>query len=387
MEVQPESATPTVEEEQPEPATVREEGRQRKQAKKQSDGLRVYEGFFRADQFFDIPNQFAVLKTSLKSTIDILHANKTRTKKIPSSDHRRTEEDVYCSHPNANGGLPLKKKQVSFAADCLYRDLPSGLNLDIDDNGPPLWNVYPVEDDLPKKLMTLGKSILDDRGCLIILHSGSLRSTQQIADALDAYCQVWSPVASFDIVNDVPQFQPSRAMKVFHSKVEVFCKWNADFQIPKSAGTPFDEENSGRDSAVIYNYNTIVPKKLDDLGMRKCTGFVQTLLENFTTTTRHMADVDFFEVAVGPGPLQAKGTAQKPPVQTKIGRYLSSPAQDFTMPVYAANYALELAKNTTPPSQSRDKGRRQRYFNIPYIDDQAREANNDTVSLSSDEDR
>ncbi|KAL3694011.1 hypothetical protein R1sor_007662 [Riccia sorocarpa] len=473
MEVQPVSATPTVEE-QPEPATVREEGRQRKRANKLIDGVRLYEGFFRADQFIDIPNQFAVLKTSLKSTVDILHANKTRTKKFPVPIIDELKKMCTAVAPMRMAGFLLNKKQVSFAADCLYLDLPSGLNLDVDDNGPPLWNVYPAEDDLPRKLMTLGKSILDDRGCLIILHSGSLRNTQQIADALDAYCKVWSPVASFDIVNEVPQFQPSRAMKVFHSKVEVFCKWNADFEIPKSACTSFDPENTGRDSVVIYNYNTVVPKKLDDLGIRKCTGFVQTLLENFTKQgdividfaggwgasmhatfncsrccivaeerkealesllmtqssiakakedfspasssqpssqpdvratkgkkplgeddelgddifgeDEHMGDVNFFEVAVGPGQLQAKGTAQKPPVQTKIGRYLSSPAQDFTMPVYAANYALELAKNTTPPSQSRDKGRRQRYFNIPYIDDQAREANDDTVELSSDED-
>ncbi|KAL3678204.1 hypothetical protein R1sor_021160 [Riccia sorocarpa] len=281
MEVQPDSTTPTVEE-QPEPATAREEGRQRKQAKKLADGLRLYEGFFRADQFLDIPNQFVVLKTSLKSTVDILHANKTRTKKFPVPIIDELKKMCTAVASMRMAGFLLNKKQVSCAADCLYLDLPSGLNLDVDDNGPPLWNVYPAEDDLPRKLMTLGKSILDDRGCLIILHSGSLRSTQQIADALDAYCQVWSPVASFDIVNEVPQFQVSRAMKVFHSKVEVFCKWNADFQIPKSAGPPFDPDNTGRDSAVIYNYNTVVPKKLDDLGMRKCTGFVQTLLENFT---------------------------------------------------------------------------------------------------------
>ncbi|KAL3689342.1 hypothetical protein R1sor_015651 [Riccia sorocarpa] len=33
---------------------------------------------------------------------------------------------------------------------------------------------------------------------------------------------------------------------------------------------------------MLFNYNTNAPKKLDDLGRRKCTGFVQTLLENFT---------------------------------------------------------------------------------------------------------
>ncbi|KAL3681429.1 hypothetical protein R1sor_024385 [Riccia sorocarpa] len=57
MEVQPESVTPTIDENQPEPATAREEGRQRKRAKKQTDGVRVYEGLFKTDQYFDIPNQ------------------------------------------------------------------------------------------------------------------------------------------------------------------------------------------------------------------------------------------------------------------------------------------------------------------------------------------
>ncbi|KAL3688164.1 hypothetical protein R1sor_014473 [Riccia sorocarpa] len=273
IEVQPESAMP-IDDDQPEPATAREEGRQMKRAKKQSDGVRVYEGLFRTDQYFDIPNQFAVLKTSLKSTFDILQGNKTRTRKLPVPIIEELKKMCTAVASMRMSGFVLNKKQASFATDCLILDLPSGLNLEVADNGPPQWNVYPEENDLPRKLMTLGKSILDDRGCIIILHSGSLRSTQQIADALDAYTQVWMPIASFDVVNDVPQFQPGRGMKVYHSKVEVFCKSNVDFEILKSAGTPFDAENSGRDSALINNYNTSAPTKLNDLGRRKCTGFL-----------------------------------------------------------------------------------------------------------------
>ncbi|KAL3695535.1 hypothetical protein R1sor_009611 [Riccia sorocarpa] len=236
MEVQPDSATPTVEE-QPEPATAREEGRQRKRAKKLADGLRLYEGFFRADQFLDIPNQFAVLKTSLKSTVDILHANKTRTKKFPVPIIDELKKIRY-KQSAAHETCFLFKRKPAIRIGATAVHLPSGLNLDVDDNGPPLWNVYPAEDDLPRKLMTLGKSIIDDRGCLIILHSGSLRSTQQIADALDAYCQVWSPVASFDIVNEVPQFQVSRAMKTLLENftkqgdivIDFACGWGASMQ-------------------------------------------------------------------------------------------------------------------------------------------------------------
>ncbi|KAL3699175.1 hypothetical protein R1sor_017197 [Riccia sorocarpa] len=178
MEVQPDSATPTVDEDQPEPAVARKEGRQRKRAKKQSDGVRVYECLFRTDQFIDIPNQFVVLKGSLKSTYDTLQGNKMRARKMPVPIIDELKKMCIAIAPMRMSGFILNGKQTFFAADCLYLDLPSGFNLEVDDVGPPLWNRTP--------------------------------------------------------------------------------------------------------GAVIYNYNTIAPKKLDDLGRQKCTGFVQTLLENFT---------------------------------------------------------------------------------------------------------
>ncbi|KAL3675885.1 hypothetical protein R1sor_025833 [Riccia sorocarpa] len=209
IEVQPEAATQPAEEEQPEPAAAREEGRQRKRAKKQSDGLRVNEGIFRTEQFIDIPNQFALLKGSLKNTFDTLQGNKTRAKKLPVPVIDELKKICTAIGPLRASGFLLNQKKALFGADCLYIDLPSGLNLEVDDVAPPLWNVY-------------------------------------------------------------------------YSKVEVFCKIGTDFQIPKSAYIPFDVDNTGRDSAIFFNYNTNAPKKLDDLGRRKCTGFVQTLLENFT---------------------------------------------------------------------------------------------------------
>ncbi|KAL3702430.1 hypothetical protein R1sor_020452 [Riccia sorocarpa] len=273
IEVQPESAMP-IDDDQPEPTTAREEGTQRKRAKKQSNRVRVYEGLFITDQYFDIPNQFAVLKTSLKSTFDILQGNMTRTRKLPVPIIEELKKMCTAVASMRMSGFVLNKKQASFAADCLILDLPSGLNLEVDDNGPLQWNVYPEEDDLPRKLMTLGKSILDDRGCIIILHSRSLRSTQQIADALDAYTQVWMPIASFDVVNDVPQYiiqkLKSSASLTLTLKSRNLLVPHLMLRIP------------GGILALINNYNTSAPTKLDDLGRRKCTGFLQTLLENFT---------------------------------------------------------------------------------------------------------
>ncbi|KAL3675167.1 hypothetical protein R1sor_025115 [Riccia sorocarpa] len=236
-----EEVTATVEAEQPSPP--KDEGRQRKRLKKRIDGQKLYEGFFRTE--FYIPR-----------------VNK------------------YVARPS---GFVLNRKEAPVAADCLYLDMPSGLRLSEDDIDVEAWNVYPADDDLPRKLMSLGRSILDDRGCLIILHAGSLRSTQQIAHALDAFSTYWIPVASFDVISDVPQFESLQNMKVYVSKVEVFCKAWATFPVPKFDQPPFDNENSGRDAAIINNYNTTIPTKLDDGGRRKCTGFVQTLLENFTS--------------------------------------------------------------------------------------------------------
>ncbi|KAL3680923.1 hypothetical protein R1sor_023879 [Riccia sorocarpa] len=70
---------------------------------------------------------------------------------------------------------------------------------------------------------------------------------------------------------------------VYHSKVEVFCKANTEFTFPKLAMDPFDPDNSGRDSAMIFNFNGQGITKLNNKCRSKCIGFVQTLLENFTT--------------------------------------------------------------------------------------------------------
>ncbi|KAL3688131.1 hypothetical protein R1sor_014440 [Riccia sorocarpa] len=202
-------------------------------------------------------NRCVVVKSSLKETHELLSGNKTKTIKDPVPIVEELKKMCSALDSRRADGFLLNKKPVQTAADCLYLDLPSGFKLD-EEGTVPNWNVFPGDDDLPRKLMGLGRSILDDRGCLIILHQGTLRSAQQIADTLDAYSQI------------------------FHSKVEVFCKASHNFIIPKLDMPPFDAENSGRDSSFICNYNTVSSTKLDDGGRRKCSGFVQTLLENFT---------------------------------------------------------------------------------------------------------
>ncbi|KAL3701168.1 hypothetical protein R1sor_019190 [Riccia sorocarpa] len=89
-------------------------------------------------------------------------------------------------------------------------------------------------------------------------------------------------IASFVVHNEEVEFELTRNMKVFHSKVEVFCKIHHNFTISKMNIPAFDEENSGRDATMIVNYNSGVAKRIGDGGRSKCAGFVQTLLKNFT---------------------------------------------------------------------------------------------------------
>ncbi|KAL3680473.1 hypothetical protein R1sor_023429 [Riccia sorocarpa] len=268
------TSSPAVEEEATghDKSVQKEDARSKKRSKKQANLQLLYEGCFREDVYFPMKNKCVIVKSSLKETHDLLHGNKAKTIKDPVPIVEELKKMCAALESKRAGGYLMNNKQVPTVADCLYLDLPTGLKIDEDDT-VPTWNIFPGEDDLPRKLMGLGRIILDDRGCLIILHQGTLRSAQQIADALDTYTGIWKQVTTYD---------EHRNYKIYHSKVEVFCKASHNFIIPKLDMPPFDLENSGRECSFISNYNQISTSKLDDGGRRKCTGFVQTLLENFT---------------------------------------------------------------------------------------------------------
>ncbi|KAL3700731.1 hypothetical protein R1sor_018753 [Riccia sorocarpa] len=213
------------------------------------------------------------VRTSLKITFDTIQSNKNKQFKVPVQLLDELKGMCTRIKDRRKQGFVINKKNVSTAADCLYLDMPTGWKLSEEDSEVPSWNVYPEEDELPRKLMVLARQILDDRGCIIIQHPGTLRSTQQIADALDACSEFFKQVTEFYVHNE----------EVYHSKVEVFCKATTEFTFPKLDIDPFDPENSGRDCAMIVNFNGQGISKLNDKGRSKCIGFVQTLLENFTT--------------------------------------------------------------------------------------------------------
>ncbi|KAL3692509.1 hypothetical protein R1sor_006160 [Riccia sorocarpa] len=208
------TSSPAVEEEATghDKSVQKEDARQKKRSKKQANMQLVYEGCFREDVYFPMKNRCVIVKSSLKETHDLLHGNKTKTIKYHVPIDEELKKICAALDSRRAGGFLMNKKQVLTAADCLYLDLPTGLKIDEDDT-VHTWNIFPGEDDLPRKLMGLGRIILDDRGCLIILHRWTLRSAQQIADALDAYNEIWKHVTTFDVQSDLPQFDEHRNYK------------------------------------------------------------------------------------------------------------------------------------------------------------------------------
>ncbi|KAL3694591.1 hypothetical protein R1sor_008242 [Riccia sorocarpa] len=186
-----EEATPVAESAPP-------EGRQPKRQKKQ----KWHDGLFRTDIYMPFNRPVVAVRTSLKITFDTIQSNKNKEFKVPVQLLDELKGMCTRIKDRRKQGFVINKKNVSTAADCLYLDMPIGWKLSEEDSEVPRWNVYPEEDELPRKLMVLARQILDDRGCIIIQHPGTLRSTQQIADALDACSEFFKQVTEFYVHNE-----------------------------------------------------------------------------------------------------------------------------------------------------------------------------------------
>ncbi|KAL3701630.1 hypothetical protein R1sor_019652 [Riccia sorocarpa] len=143
-----------------------------------------------------------------------------------------------------------------------------------------------------KKSETRGgpHNVLDDNGFVILFHGGSLQSSQQIADTLDAMEGEWKHFLSYDICNETPTFVPNMKLSHNYSKAEVIVRAFKDPVLPKQEYWPFDKTNSGRDTLTLFNFNS----KMEDSrsGEGKCVGFLQTLIENFSETGDVVLDLN-----------------------------------------------------------------------------------------------
>ncbi|KAL3682178.1 hypothetical protein R1sor_000200 [Riccia sorocarpa] len=152
---------PVVVEVEVEAAEEADEERQRKRPKKRETKVsRFYEGYFRSDIYIPILQTLVVARSSLKHTVDVLQANKSSVQiaKVVLVE----ELKGLCSRVDAfrTQGYYINRKETNVAVDCLFLDMPSGYKISPGWGEVPIWNKYPEEDDLPKKLMNSGRVIL-----------------------------------------------------------------------------------------------------------------------------------------------------------------------------------------------------------------------------------
>ncbi|KAL3688984.1 hypothetical protein R1sor_015293 [Riccia sorocarpa] len=210
---------------------------------------------------------------------------------------------------------------------------------------------------------------------------------------------------------------------------------------------PFDADNTGRDSSFICNYNHLSSSKLDDGGRRKCTGFVQTLLENFTAQGDIVIDFaggwgatlqaanncgrccivaetrrdayDSLQRVLGslhqpeqanPKPIaaQQKSLGEKPlgddddlgdlfetqsaaePVRVNKRKHFQdlrifSPEQPYRLPVYAERHAQLFAQLPSSACDTSGSSLDKSPMKHPFVLDEASDDDERIVSLSSDE--
>ncbi|KAL3684780.1 hypothetical protein R1sor_002802 [Riccia sorocarpa] len=101
----------------------------------------------------------------------------------------------------------VNKKKSEQGVDLLMYDIPTSMSL-IPDADAPVWNEFPETENFPRQVLNFASKVLDDNGFVILFHGGSLQSSQQIADTLDAMEGEWKHFLSYDICNDAPTFVP-----------------------------------------------------------------------------------------------------------------------------------------------------------------------------------
>ncbi|KAL3676712.1 hypothetical protein R1sor_026660 [Riccia sorocarpa] len=413
---------PVIVEVEVEAAEEADEERQRKRPKKrETEVSKLYEGYFRSDIYIPIPQTLVVARSSLKHTVYVLQANKSSAQKAKVV--LVEELKGLCSRIDAfrTQGYYINKKETNVAVDCLFLDMPSGFKISPARGEVPVWNEYPEDEDLPRKLMNLGRVILDDRGCIIILHPGTLRSTQQIADALDANISNWMHLASYDVNSDLPQFEPVRNMKVFHSKADIFCKTGHTINIPKLDLPPFDPENSATLTTTFISSRCCIALETRkeglesmNLTLQRIEKKIQSLKPGDKTTRAKSSDpAPSSDKARGKRPLgdeddlgddilgddKTSGFEDNVQLLNVWGRQTSAPRYEdivkglhsqpmsYTLPVYAADAARRMAEMPRTPRDSRlDNRFVSNKRRNPFVDDIALEDHEMAVNLSSDED-
>ncbi|KAL3691296.1 hypothetical protein R1sor_004947 [Riccia sorocarpa] len=186
--------------------------------KKPAEAKDFSNGEFRVDLQFEMEDKWVAVKSNL---IDIIHALKSKKQGSRSKVHVPALEAItgMCKRLKLAGRKPrqfiVNGKKCEQGVDLILFDIPTGRAV-VAGADAPRWNWFPAAENYPRHLFNFSSKILDDSGYVVIFHAGSLESSQQIADALDAMNGVWKHFLSYDVCNDAPTYAPNLQLSVCH---------------------------------------------------------------------------------------------------------------------------------------------------------------------------
>ncbi|KAL3700364.1 hypothetical protein R1sor_018386 [Riccia sorocarpa] len=226
--------------------------------KKPAEANDFSNGEYREDLQFMMEQKWVPIKSNLLDIILALRSKKqTARSRVPVAAIEAISG--ICKRLKLAGRRPrpfvVNGKKCEQGVDLIMYDIPTGTAI-LPEEEVPRWNLFPEAENFPRQLMNFASKILDDNGFVIIFHAGSLESSQQIADALDAMAADWQLFLSYDICNDAPTYVPYSKLSHYYSKVEVIVMAQADPTLPKQEYWPFDKNNTGRDTLTLFNFNS-----------------------------------------------------------------------------------------------------------------------------------
>ncbi|KAL3684971.1 hypothetical protein R1sor_002993 [Riccia sorocarpa] len=188
--------------------------RQAKRLKKKTETKDFSNGELRPDLQFQMEKKWVAVTSNLLAVISAL---KQKRQQGRVKDQILAIEEIakICGRLRTAGRrvkpFSISEKKTDQGADLIMIDIPTGRSLEPEQD---VGTWVPLNDNYPRLVLNLANRLLDDNEHVIIFHSGSLESCQQIADTLEALSADWRHYLSYDIVNERGTYFPNSRIVV-----------------------------------------------------------------------------------------------------------------------------------------------------------------------------
>ncbi|KAL3676456.1 hypothetical protein R1sor_026404 [Riccia sorocarpa] len=190
--------------------------RQAKRLKRKAETKDFSNGEIRPDLQFQMEKKWVAVTSNL---VGVISALKQKRQQGRVSDPILAIEEIakICGRLRTAGRrvkpFSITGKRTDQGSDLIMIDIPTGRSIEPEQDVPN-WNVFPLNENYPRLVLNLANRLLDDNGHVIILHSGSLESCQQIADTMEVLSGDWRHYLSYDIVNERGTYVPNSKILV-----------------------------------------------------------------------------------------------------------------------------------------------------------------------------